>query len=170
MAQTFYTSFPVTIFSRPLTTPQPDWAEVDDGPGIITLPEDHEYGFRIHTIDDRELKTLVAELAVIDPLTYANLSENRKITGKGLEELKAFPRLTYLNLSSCDLNNEGLENLQVLTHLQTLDLSFCNRMTGPALKYLRPLANLKNLNLQGCVKIKNGDVARLNKRGLTIKK
>ncbi len=168
MENRFYTSFPVTLFSRPLVTPQPDWAEVETGPGYITLPEGHEYGFRIHNIDDAQLKTLVGELAGIEPLTYANLSENRKIPEKGIEHLKGLPRLTYLNLSSCDLINEALAGLQPLIHLNTLDLSFCNRMSGPALKFLRPLANLKMLNLQGCVKVKHGDIARFQKRGMVI--
>jgi hypothetical protein len=170
MANRIYTSFPVVIFSRPLATPPVDWAEVAQGPGYIDLPEDHEYGFRIHNIDNQELKALIAELAGIERLTYANLSENRKITEEGVELLRALPKLTYLNLSSCTLNNEAMGHLKFLIHLETLDISFCNRMTGPALKLLQPLMNLKNLNLQGCVKITNGDIARFKKRGLTIKK
>jgi hypothetical protein len=168
MEYRFYTSFSVTLFSRPLTSPPPDWTELETGPGYITLPEGHEYGFRIHNIDDRELKTLVGELAGVEPLTYANLSENRKITEKGVETLKGLPRLTYLNLSSCDLTNESMVGLLPLVHLHTLDLSFCNRITGPALKHLKGLPNLKVVNLQGCVKVKHGDISRFQKRGMTI--
>ena len=164
----FYTSFYVTMFSRPKVNPPPDWAEVETGPGYITLPEGHEYGFRIHNIGDADLKTLLGELAGVEPLVYVNLSENRKITEKGVEMLKVLPRLTYLNLSSCDLKNESMAGVQPLVHLQTLDLSFCNRITGPALKYLRLLPNLKLLNLQGCVKITNGDISRFKKKGMVI--
>jgi hypothetical protein len=165
-----YFSLPVTLFTRLPNAPAADWVEVDTGPGTIRLPEGQEYGFRIHTIGDEELAALVKELAGLQPITYANLSENRKITDDGVELLKTFPRLTYINLSSCGLSNEGLAHLPAFTHLTTLDLSYCNRLTGPALKHLRTLPNLQYLNLQGCIKITNGDVARFKKRGLTINK
>ena len=170
MTHNLYISLPVTLFSRPPETPAIDWTEVDTGPGVVSLPEGHEYGFRIHTSDDQDLATLVKELVGLQPVTYANLAENRKITGDGVELLKAFPRLAYINLSSCGLSNEDIAHLQAFTHLTTLDLSYCNRLTGLALKFLRTLPNLQNLNLQGCIKITNGDVARFKKRGLTINK
>jgi hypothetical protein len=160
----------MTIFSRPQATPAADWAEIDTGPGYMDLPDGHEFGFRIHNCDDDTLKILTKELAIVDPLTYANLSENRKITNDGIELLKVFTRLTWINLSSCGLSNDGVAHLAGFTHLVNLDLSYCNRLTGPALKHLRTLPNLQNLNLQGCIKITNGDVARLRKRGLTINK
>ncbi len=170
MTHHIYISLPVTLFSRSPETPAADWTEVDTGPGDINLPEGHEYGFRIHTSGDDNLAVLVKELAGLQPITYANLSENRNITNDGVELLKAFPRLTYINLSSCGLSNEGLTHLTSFTHLTTLDLSYCNRLTGPSLKNLRTLPNLQSLNLQGCIKITNGDVARFKKRGLTINK
>jgi hypothetical protein len=166
----FYTSLPVTIFSRLPATPPSDWSEVETGPGTITLPEGHEYGLRIHTIDNATLKILSKELAGVTPLTYVNLSENRNIDDDGIELLKAFPLLTDLNLSSCSLSNDALAHLSGFAHLTHLDISYCNRLTGPALKHLRSLSNLQMLNLQGCIKITNGDVARFKKRGLTIKK
>lgn len=169
MAINFYCTFPALFFSRPITTPPADWVEVETGPGSITLPEDQEYGFRIHNIDDQGLKHLVAEINMVAPLTYINLSENRKITKAGLVYLKGFADLVTLNLSSCSLTNDGIAHLEDFRHLTTLDLSYCNRLTGPALKYLRQLPNLTNLNLQGCIKITQGDVSRFKKRGLVIK-
>jgi hypothetical protein len=170
MPNRIYTSFPVTLFSRPRSTPPADWTELGTGPGYIDLPDEHELGFRIHNIDDIDLKALLKELSGLEALTYANLSENRKITDAGVELLKALPRLTWLSLSSCSLTNDSLAHLAALPRLASLDISYCNRLTGPALKHLRTLPNLQTLNLQGCVKITNGDVARLHKRGLEIKK
>jgi Leucine-rich repeat (LRR) protein len=164
------TSLPVIIFSRPCTNPPPEWVEVDRGPGDIKLPDRHEYGFRIRNIGDDELDILVKEMAEIDPLTFANLSENRNIDDEGLELLRFLPKLTILNLSSCGLTNEGIANLKVLTHLADLDLSFCNRLTGPALKHLREMPSLQKLNLQGCVKITNGDMARFRRPNVALKK
>jgi hypothetical protein len=170
MTLNFYCTYPATFFSRPIASPPVDWIEVETGPGTIDLPENQEYGFRIHNIDDQDLKNLVAEIAEVSPLTYINLSENRKITDTGLVYLTGFSDLVYLNLSSCNLKNNGLVNLQDIPSLETLDLSYCNRLTGQALKNLRGLPNLASLNLQGCIKITNADVARFNKKGLVIKK
>ncbi len=166
----FYTSLPVILYSRPQASPAADWTELGAGPGDIDLPDGHEFGFRIRNIDDETLALLIKELAGVAPLTYANLSENRKISDDGVELLKAFPLLAWLNLSSCGLSNAATAHLAGFDHLAALDLSYCNRLTGAALKPLRSLPNLQNLNLQGCVKITHGDVARLQKRGLTIKK
>lgn len=165
-----YTSFPVTLFARPQVTPPADWVEIERGPGNIELPEGQEYGFRIHNIDDYELRALIKELAGLAPLVYANLSENRKITDDGLKELAGLPQLTTLNLSSCGLTSEGIPHLKALTRLHTLDISFCNRLTGPTLRALRLMPSLRSLNLQGCVKITNGDVARFNRPDVALKK
>lgn len=166
----FMTSLPVILFSRPRTTPPTEWAEVGRGPGDITLPDGHEYGFRIRNIGDDELDILVKELAQVDPLVFANLSENRNIDDEGIELLRFLPKLRILNLSSCGLTNAGIENLKVLEHLAELDLSFCNRLTGLSLKYLREMLSLQKLNLQGCVKITNGDMARFRRPNIALKK
>ena len=170
MTINFYCTLPATFYSRPIASPPPDWVEIEIGPGPIGLPENQEYGFRIHNIDNQDLKTLVAEIAEVSPLTYINLSENRKITDDALVYLRDFSDLVYLNLSSCSLRNNGLAYLQEIPSLETLDLSYCNRLTGRALKNLQDLPNLAALNLQGCVKITNADVVRFKKQGLVINK
>jgi hypothetical protein len=164
------TSLPVILYTRPIASPTPDWSEIDRGPGFIALPEGLEYGFRIRNIGDEELRVLVGELREVAPLAYANLSENRGISDRGLEWLAAFPQLVTLNLSSCNLTDEGMVHLLAFRRLTNLDLSYCNRLTGAALKPLRGLASLSSLNLQGCVKIKTGDVARFRRPGLVIRK
>ena len=164
------TSLPVIIFSRARATPPPDWVEIARGPGDISLPDGHEYGFRIRNIGDDELDILIKELAQVDPLVFANLSENRNIDDEGLELLRFLPNLKILNLSSCGLTNVGIANLKILPHLTELDLSFCNRLTGLTLKYLREMPTLQKLNLQGCVKITNGDMARFRRPNVALKK
>ena len=69
MTINFYCNYPATFYSRPIATPPPDWVEIETGPGPIDLPENQEYGFRIHNIDNQDLKTLVAEIAEVSPLT-----------------------------------------------------------------------------------------------------
>jgi len=61
-----------------------------------------------------------------------------------------------LNLSSCDITNEGLLPLQSLSHLRRLNLSYCNRLTDEGIRSLRFLNRLLYLDLQGCAKISNG--------------
>lgn len=158
------------MYARLPGSPPVDWTEVDHGPGFIDLPAGMEYGFRIRNINDEGLRILVSELKEVDPLVFANLAENRGVSDRGLELLSAFPHLVTLNLSSCSLTDEGMVHLLAFRHLTALDLSYCNRLTGAALKPLRGLPDLMTLNLQGCVKIKTGDVARFRRPGLMIKK
>lgn len=167
--QSFVTQFPILVLTRPITNPPSDWQEVDHGPGYIQLPEGVQVGIRARTLDDADLKALVTEVKPIPGLVYLNLSENRRISGEGLESLRHLPELQILNLSSADLTNQALEGLLPLNHLAHLDLSFCNRITDLAFRTLRQLPALDYLNLQGCVKITHGGVARIQKRGLTIR-
>lgn len=168
--QSFVTQFPIQVFTRPITNPPTDWQEVDQGPGYIQLPEGLQVGIRARTLDDADLKALVTEIKSIIGLVYLNLSENRRISGEGLEALRHLPELQILNLSSADLANQALEALLPLSHLSHLDLSFCNRITDIAFRTLRQLPSLTYLNLQGCVKTSHGGVARFQKRGLTIRR
>lgn len=169
-SQSFTTQFPILVFTRPNTQPLSDWQEVDHGPGYISLPEDVQVGIRARGMNDADLKALVTEVMSVTGLVYLNLSENRRITGEGLQSLRHLPALQMLNLSSVDLTNQALENLLPLSQLSHLDLSFCNRITDAALKTLRQLPALTYLNLQGCVKMTHGGVARIQKRGLTIRR
>jgi len=169
-AQSFVTQFPIIIFTRPVSEPPADWQELDHGPGFIQLPEQVQVGIRARSLDDAELKALVNEIKHISGLVLLNLSENRRISAEGLEALRFLPELQILNLSSVDLSNRALESLLPLNHLSHLDLSFCNRITDLAFRTLRQLPALAYLNLQGCVKMSHGGVARFQKRGLTIRR
>jgi len=158
------------VLSRPPGKADADWQEVDHGPGLIHLPAGQEYAVRAKNITDRDLAGLVKELAGLPALVLLNLSENRSITGAGLAHLRGLPGIRYLNLSSCGLSNPGLEHLKGLPRLERLDLSYCNRLTDLSVKSLRALQNLTFLDLQGCVKITNGGLSKLQRSGLTIHK
>lgn len=167
--QSFVTSLPVQVYVRPQGTAE-DWREIEGGPGFIAIPEGMAVMLKVKGIGDKKLADLAVEAGSLQGLTALNLAENRGITDAGLESLKAFSGLTWLNLSSCSLTSTGLEALTVLTRLQHLDLSYCNRLTDAALRPIRRLPNLETLNLQGCVKITHGGVARINRPGLAVTK
>lgn len=164
------TSLPIIVYSRPNDLKTSEWRELDFGPGLILLPDNEEIMIRVKNIDDDDLAVLIKEINDIDPITGLNLSENRKITDRGLVYLQPLKGLTYLNLSSCDLTNAGLDNLVPLTHLQELDLSFCNRINDQALRIIPKFTHLQVLGLQGCVKITHAGSAKIRRQGLTIKR
>jgi hypothetical protein len=163
----FSTTLPILVFTRAAGE---DWIEFDRGPGVFHIPEGSEAGVRIHNIDDNILGTLVGELEPCPIITSLNLSENRKITNAGLEELQRLPNLTELNLSSCDLTDNGLVYLAKLKKLKRLNLSFCNRISIAGLKNLARLDRLVFLDIQGCLKIKPADLTRFKHKGLEVHK
>ncbi len=164
----FATTLPAVLYTRLPGTPPGEWRELDRGPGIIHLPEHEETGARLRNIGDEDLEIFAREASGLASLTMLNLSENRAISDDGLRALKAFPRLTDLNLSSCGITNRGLECLKDLGSLERLDLSYCNRLNDQGLKALAGLRSLTYLNLRGCVKITHAGTARLRRSGLKI--
>jgi len=167
---TFSTELPAILYTRPRNASAADWREVEQGPGIFHLGEDEEAGVRLRNIGDGELEQFINEASELDALVMLNLSENRSITNEGLDKLARLKQLKYLNLSSCSINNTGLQALQELTRLVQLDLSYCNRINDQGVKSLRNLPNLTFLNLQGCTKVTMGGIARIRRVGLVIKK
>ena len=166
----FSSALPITVSVRPAGGPEEAWRELDRGPGFFTIPPGYEASVRIHNIDDAVLSGLVQELAGCAVVVEVNLSENRKITDRGLLALEAVPQVTSLNLSSCGLTDAGLEILARFSQLSRLNLSYCNRITDVGLKRLRSLVNLRYLDLQGCVKVTNGGLSKVRRTGLDIHK
>lgn len=150
--------------------PGEEWRVHDLAPGIFSFAEGQEAGIRIQNIDDPTMGRLLAEIDGHPQLKMLNLSENRKITDRGLGLLQHIPGLTSLNLSSCDLTDAGLPQLAVLRYLEWLNLSYCNRITYIGLKPLVKLSYLKYLDLQGCVNVKSGEVPRLKFKNVQIHK
>jgi hypothetical protein len=168
LTQNFSSTFPVMVYIRPHANPPADWQEFDKGPGFFHIPAGHETMVRIKNIHDAELRALVKELVDCPAITFLNLSENRNISGEGLEYLRVLVQLTGLNLSSCSLNDAAMSHLTTLTRLEHLDISFCNRLSDAGLKHLRSLPRLRFLDLQGCIKITTAGMARFGNRRLTI--
>ncbi len=162
------TTLPVLIYTRAPGNPPGEWRELDQGPGIIHLPDGEETGARLRNIGDDELETFAGEAGGRASLAMLNLSENRAISDDGLQALQAFSGLKILNLSSCGITSRGLEILKTLEGLEQLDLSYCNRLNDAGLKALHGLHALNQLNLRGCVKVTHAGIARLRGPGLEI--
>ena len=167
-ASTFETNLPVTVYVRIGGDIQREWVEFDQGPGQFTIPVEFEIYLRVKNIRDDELYALVKAVTNLPGLTYLNLSENRNITDLGLSRLEALPKLTRLNLSSCNVTNQGLPHLTALKKLEYLDLSYCNRISDEGLRALKSLNRLAFLDLQGCVKTSLAGIRKIERRGLTI--
>jgi hypothetical protein len=163
------TELTLEVLVRPTGKTGTDWQEFDRGPGYIRIPAGVDVCVRVHNIKDTDLADLVPQLAGIGGLVMLNLAENRNMTDDGLEYLTALPKLIELNLSSCALTNTGLQQLKAFTRLQRLDLSYCNRLTDLCIKSLIKLRSLTYLDVKGCVKISNGGLSKLKRRGLTIR-
>lgn len=162
----FSTALEIVIYTRPVGTV--DWIEFDRGPGYFNIPDGHETAVRIQNIDDRILQQLVNDLAGCSSLRYLNLSENRKITNRGIAMLNGLPQVTMLNLSSCDLTNEGLEPLASLPRLTWLNISYCNRLNNDAVPYLRNISRLTYLDLDGVLKLNKAGQRRIERKNLKI--
>ncbi len=150
--------------------PGQEWQPYDQSPGIFEFDPDREIGIRVQNINDQELFQLLTEIEAHPQVIFLNLSENRKITDRGLDFLKMIPHLKMLNLSSCDITDVGMPNLKKLRDLEWLNISFCNRLTIQGVKLLSDLPHLEFLDLQGSIRIKKADVKRLNFRNVTIHK
>ena len=97
------------------------------------------------------------------------------LTGAGFSYLRNLPSFRKLNVSHCQLSEEGVKNItclsglealgitlddnwlkyiKVITSLQELDLSLSD-LTGEGVPYLTTLSNLKTLDLRRCSQLTN---------------
>jgi hypothetical protein len=171
----FSSRFAVVVYTRPAGDPpevwrEEDWQELDRGPGYFTIPVGQVVSVRIHGIDDDTLEELVEEIAACSVVLEVGLAENRNVTDAGIACLAGLHQVVSFNLSSCSLTSAGMETLAGIRQLVRLNLSYCNRITDPGIKLINALPNLRYIDLQGCVKITNGGVSHIRRRGLTIHK
>lgn len=164
----FSSTYPVIVYARPQDRLDLDWQEVDRGPGYFSIPANQDVRVRIKGINDDDLNSLAQELKDVPTLRFLDLSENRNVTNEGLVRLKMLPQLTGLNLSSCSITSSGLAHLSELPRLETLVLSYCNRLNDAALKTLEGMHRLTFVDLQGCLGITKGGLARVRRRSLEI--
>ena len=164
----FVSALPVIVYTRPAGQKGADWQEFDRGPGYFHVPVGHEIGVRIKGIDDRVLRDLVEELRAVESLRFLDLAENRNVTDSGIARLSELKQLTILNLSSCTLTNAGLIELKQLTRLQRLILTYCNKLNDSAVKTLEAMRSLEYVDIEGCLSITKGALARVRRRDLEI--
>lgn len=168
----FETELFVDLYTIPITEITDfwlDWTPFDSGPGIFNLDESLALGIRAQGFTDDLMQQLVEELIDVPGLRYLHLAENRNVTNRGVGFLRLLPQVRYLNISSCDVNSEGLQFLPSLENLEMLDISYCNRISGAAGKYVQQLPRLKTLMVQGTTKLNTADLKKFEKRGLEIK-
>jgi hypothetical protein len=158
----------IEIYTKQIAAATKTWDKFDLGPGIFHIPSEHIVMIRIRNENDEFLKQLVAEIKDLDFVKALNLSENRKITNKGLQTLVDLQQIRILNLSSCDISDRGLESLTKLRNLQQLDISFCNRITDAGIRELKSLSKLEYVDIRGIPKITNGSLSKIRRSDLTI--
>ncbi len=151
----------IQILVRPQGSDAGSWQELDRGPGYFRIEPGVEVGVRIRQSDDETLEEIFGEIHRCVNLTHLNLSENRNVSDDGLQGLSQFPRLSELNLSSCDITDEIFPTLRKLSRLRILNLSFCNRISDTGLRSISDLRNLTYLDLQGCPRITRAGLARI---------
>lgn len=166
--QKFSSYLPIEVFIQSTIIATKDWQRLEMGPGVFNVPGGHRVMIRVRNIDDQFLKALVAEIKGLEFISALNLSENRKVTDKGLEILLPLDQLTDLNLSSCDISDKGFTFITKLKKLQRLNVSYCNRVTDAGVKLVKNLPDLEYLDLQGLPKITNGSLSKIRKPTLTI--
>jgi hypothetical protein len=164
----FSTTLPILVLVHKPGTDPTEWLPFDKGPGYFRIPDDCEAQISIKNADDEDLKLLIQEVGSSDVITSLDLSENRKITDKGLMIIKGLSHLKELDLSSCDITNTGIEHLLDQAHLEKLSLRFCHRLTDPGVVKLRSLNLLTQLDLRNLPKITNGSLSKIKRKDLLI--
>ena len=162
----FSSTLPVIVYTRPPGQAEADWQEFDRGPGYFHIPPGREIGVRIKGIDDRAVRVLVEELRQVELLRFLDLAENRNVTDAGIARLCELKQLTSLNLSSCTVTNAGLLELKKLPRLQRLILTYCNKLNDSAIKTLESMRSLEYVDIEGCLSITRGALARVRRRDL----
>ena len=88
------------------------------------------------------------ELAGLKKLTlleHLSLSNNAKITDKGMQTVKGFERLQALYLANTALTDKGLAELNVLDGLRTLNIANTKVTADAAEKFVDEMPNLRNV-------------------------
>ena len=89
-----------------------------------------------------------AELAGLKPLTlleHLSLSNNPKITDKGMQIVKGFERMRELYLANTAITDKGLAELKGLDGLRTLNVANTKVTASAAEKFIDEMPNLRNI-------------------------
>ncbi len=90
----------------------------------------------------------IAQLNTLTNLTALNLSHNINLTNAILTHLTGLIRLNSLDLSCCDITDDGVKDLTKFTRLSTLHL-ICHKITDKSINQLTKLTNLTTLAFGG---------------------
>lgn len=86
---------------------------------------------------------LLESLAKLTRLEHLILSDNRRITDKGLQTVKGFDRLQELYLSNTSITDKGLMELKVLDGLRILNVGGTGVTADAAEKFPDDMPNLR---------------------------
>lgn len=164
------TTLAVQILSRPANDPQTDWSVVDEGPGYIEIPPQHEIALFLPRAEDETAAQLTEEWLPCAQLVKVDVSEGRRMGDTGLRQLARLHQLTTLIVSATGITNQGLDHLLEMPKLQRLDLSHCTSIGDLGLRRLEQLRTLRYINLRGCPRITQAGLKHLqtNHRQLQI--
>lgn len=114
--------------------------------GLAMLPGLRVLALRDTRISDAALRSLrgLQELERVE-LGHED-NKGTRITGEGLVNLQALPKLRHLYLTMTDVNDAALEHLSSMTNLTGLGLGH-TKITSEGLKHIAPLRQLRSLSL-----------------------
>jgi hypothetical protein len=103
-------------------------------------------------------------------LQVLHLTNVKKITNEGLEQLQVLVDLHSLVLSGCNISAKGLKRISCVPELQALDISYCKRRDAKGnvftvcsgMKYILRIKNLTELNLSNCRGLGDGAIRALS--------
>jgi len=93
------------------------------------------------------LQEAEAELTESDGNVTGVKIVGKKISNDTLAHLKGLPHLEILEISSPDINDEGMPHIGALTSLKRLRLAECSSITDVGIKHWSTLENLEEANL-----------------------
>lgn len=97
-------------------------------------------------ISNLSLKHVLGQLTTLQAL---NLNQCKLVTDEGVLALKNLQALRSLNLSECQVSDNGLKQLAIFSQLNTLTLSYCSLITSSGVIFLNALSRLERLYFSG---------------------
>jgi hypothetical protein len=105
----------------------------------------------------------ISSLAALPAVTTLCIRAT-KLTDRGFERLRDFPKLTHLEISRAELlTDEGLRHVGSLKSLTVLELRVCPKITDQGLRALSGLVELDDLYLWTSARITDEGLAALGK-------
>ena len=94
--------------------------------------------------------TVLERLSELDLVTSLHLEGSRRVTDAGLHHVARMPRLERLNLTSCNITDEGLSVLRQLPELREFYLYHHRGISDAGLRSLESCERLERVDLLGC--------------------